>query len=249
MLYTRSTMAEGKPKVLGVIGARAGSKSVPHKNIKPLLGKPLFAWIAEAAKNSKYVTRLIMSTDSPEYARVAREHGVETPFLRPAELSGDKVPDWDYLNHAAVWLAENEGWKPDIILRLPATSPLCLPSHIDACVELLLNDSFADSSRTVVSASKHPYKLWRLGGEYLQPFLSEAFTGHKDAHNMPRQSFPEAYNHVDVIALRWKTLVENRAMAGDKIRFHKIKKEDSIDIDDEIGFMVAEILLKKRLGL
>ena len=83
----------------------------------------------------------------------------------------------------------------------------------------------------------------------MQPFLSEAFTGHKDAHNMPRQSFPEAYNHVDVIALRWKTLVENRAMAGDKIRFHKIKKEDSIDIDDEIGFMVAEILLKKRLGL
>jgi len=106
MLYTRSTMAEGKPKVLGVIGARAGSKSVPHKNIKPLLGKPLFAWIAEAAKNSKYVTRLIMSTDSPEYARVAREHGVETPFLRPAELSGDKVPDWDYLNRIAERLVD-----------------------------------------------------------------------------------------------------------------------------------------------
>lgn len=240
---------EGKPNVLGIIGARSGSKSVPHKNIRPLLGKPLFAWMAEAAKGSQYVSRLIMSTDSDDYARVAREWGVETPFMRPAELSGDKVPDWDYLHHAATWLAENEGWKADIILRLPATSPLCLTEHIDACVELLLNDSAADSSRTVVPAGKHPYKLWRAGGEYLQPFLSEAFTGHKDAHNMPRQSFPEAFSHVDVIALRWKTLVEDRAMAGEKIRFHKIKKENAVDIDNETDFLVAELLLKKRLGL
>lgn len=241
-------MATQAPNVLGIIGARSGSKSVPHKNIRPLLGKPLFAWMAEAAKQSRYVTRLIMSTDSEEYARIARGHGVETPFMRPAELSGDKVPDWDYLHHSAVWLAEQEGWKADIILRLPATSPLCLPEHIDACVELLLNDPLADSSRTVVSAGKHPYKLWRAGGEYLQPFLSEAFTGHKDAHNMPRQSFPEAYSHVDVIALRWKTLVEDRAMAGDKIRFYKIAKENAMDIDTETDFLLAELLLKKRLG-
>lgn len=248
MSYTRDTM-EGKPKVLGVIGARSGSKSIPHKNIKPLLGKPLFAWMAEAAKQSRHVTRLIMSTDSEEYARVAREHGVETPFMRPKELSGDKVPDWDYLHHAATWLHENEHWKADIILRLPPTSPLCLPEHIDACVELLMNDAEADSSRTVVTAGKHPYKLWRESGGYLQPFLSAAFTGHKDAHNMPRQSFPEAYSHVDVIALRWKTLVEDKAMAGDKIRFHTIKKENAMDIDTETDFLLAELLLRKRLEL
>ena len=240
-------MEEGKPKVLGVIGARSGSKSIPHKNIRPLMGKPLFTWIAEAAKDSKYVTRVVMSTDSEQYARLAREHGVETPFLRPAELAADKVADWDFLHHAATWLAENEGWKADIILRLPPTTPLCLPEHIDACVELLLNDPRADSSRTVVTAAKHPYKLWRADGEYLQPFLSAAFTGHKDAHNMPRQAFPQAYSHVDVIALRWKTLVEDRAMAGDKIRYHTINKENAIDIDTETDFLLAEILLKKRL--
>ena len=234
--------------VLGIIGARSGSKSLPHKNIKPLFGKPLFAWIAEAARKSKYVTRLIMSTDSAEYARIANEHDVETPFLRPAELSTDKVPDWDYLHHAATWLHENEDWKADIILRLPPTTPLCLPEHIDGCVELLLNDAEADSSRTVVTAGKHPYKLWRSDGEYLQPFLSEEYTGLKDAHNLPRQSFPEAYSHVDVIALRWKTLVDDKAMAGEKIRFYPIKKENSIDVDTETDFLLAELLLKKRFG-
>jgi len=238
-----------KLNVLGIIGARAGSKSLPHKNIKPLFGKPLFAWIADAAKKSKYVTRLIMSTDSPEYAALAREHGVETPFLRPPELSSDSVPDWDYLHHAATWLHTNEGWKADIILRLPPTTPLCLSEHIDACVELLMNDPEADSSRTVVKAGKHPYKLWRSNGTYLEPFLSEKYTGFKDAHNMPRQSFPEAYSHVDVIALRWKTLVDDKAMAGEKIRFYPIAKENSIDVDTEVDFLLAEILLKRRLGL
>lgn len=233
-------------KILGVIGARSGSKSLPHKNIKPLYGKPLFAWIADAAKKSKYVTRLIMSTDSPEYAKLAREHGVETPFLRPTELSGDQVPDWDYLNHAATWLRDNENWKADIILRLPPTTPLCLPEHIDGCVELLLNDLQADSSRTVVKAGKHPYKLWRSNGTYLEPFLSKEYTGLKDAHNLPRQSFPEAYSHVDVIALRWKTLVDEKGMAGKKIRFYPIKKENAVDIDTEIDFLVAELLLKRR---
>jgi len=232
--------------VLGVIGARSGSKTIPDKNIKPLLGKPLFAWIAEAGKQSKYVNKLIMSTDSEAYAALAREHGVETPFMRPDDLSGDKVPDFDYLYHAATWLAEHENWKADIILRLPPTSPLCTPEHIDSCVELLLNDSSADSSRTVVPATKHPYKLWKTEGDYLVPFLSEEYTGLKDAHNLPRQSYPEAFQHVDVIALRWKILVDEKGMAGAKIRYHRIPKNEAVDIDTDIDFLIAETLLSRR---
>ncbi len=235
-------------KVLGIIGGRSGSKSIPDKNIKLLNEKPLFAWIAEAGKKSKYVSRLIMSTDSSEYAKLANEYGVETPFLRPAELATDSVPDFDYLYHAATWLAEHEGWKADIIVRLPPTNPLCTSDHIDACVELLLNDPTADSSRTIVTASKHPYKLWRTNGDYIEPFLSEEFTGLKDAHNLPRQSFPQAYQHVDVIALRWKTIVEDRAMAGKKVRYHEIPKLEAVDIDTELDFLVAETLLKQKHG-
>ena len=236
-------------KVLGVVGARSGSRSIPHKNIKPLLGKPLLAWIIEAAKRSQYITRVVLSTDSPEYAEIGRKYGAETPFLRPKELAEDHVPDFDYLYHAASWLKENENWQADVILRLPPTTPLCRPEHIDGCVQLLMDDPRADSSRTIVKASKHPYKLWRIAETgYIEPFLSEEFTGLKDAHNLPRQSLPGAYQHVDVIALRWKTLVEDKSMAGGKVRYHEVAKHDAVDIDSDVDFMIAEELLQRRFG-
>lgn len=234
-------------KVLGVVGARSSSKAIPHKNIKPLLGKPLLAWIIEAAKASSLVSRVVISTDSSEYAEIAKTYGAEAPFLRPKELAEDHVPDFDYLYHAATWLRDNEGWQADIILRLPPTTPLCQTESIDACIRLLTDDPRADSSRTVTPASKHPYKLWRATeAGYIEPFLSEEFTGLKDAHNMPRQSFPKAYQHVDVIALRWHTLVRDKSMAGTFVRCHEIPKKEAIDIDSEIDFHVAEYLLKER---
>lgn len=237
-----------KLKVLSIVGARSGSKSVSHKNIRPLFGKLLMAWIIEAAKASKHAGRVILSTDSPEYAEVGRKCGAEIPFLRPKELAQDSTPDFDYLYHAAIWLRDNENWQADIILRLPPTTPLCRPESIDACVELLVNNPEADSARTITPASKHPYKIWRAEGKYLKPFLSEEYTGLKDAHNLPRQSFPPAFSHVDVIALRWNTLVNQKAMAGEKILYHQIPKTEAVDIDTETDFLVAELLLKKRLG-
>lgn len=167
--------------------------------------------------------------------------------MRPKELAEDHVPDFDYLYHAASWLKDNEGWQADIILRLPPTTPLCKTEHIDECINLLLQDPEADSSRTVTASSKHPFKLWRENNGYIEPFLSEEFTGHKDAHNMPRQAFPKAFQHVDVIALRWKTLMEDKSMAGKKVRYHLIPKTDAVDIDSDIDFIVAEELLKRRL--
>ena len=235
-------------KVLGIIGARSGSRSIPNKNVRPINGKPLFAWIAEAAKESKLLSRVIMSTDSGEYAQLARARGVETPFLRPAELSTDSVPDFDYLFHATQWLEQNENWKADIIVRLPPTTPLCTTEHIDGCIQLLIDDPSADSSRTVAPAPKHPYKLWREIAGYIEPFLPEEYTGLKDAHNLPRQSFPKAFQHVDVIALRRKTLMDDKSMAGEKVRYLEIPKDEALDIDTETDFKLAELLLKEKYG-
>lgn len=235
--------------ILGIVGARAGSKSIPNKNIRPLLGKPLLAWIIEAAKKSSYVTRLVLSTDSPEYAEIGRRHGAETLFLRPAELANDSASDIDFLTHAVDWLEKNEQWKADIVLRLPPTTPLCTAASIDACIEKLLGDPETTSSRTITPASKHPYKLWRTDGEHLLPFIPKELTGFAEPSNMPRQSFPAAFSHVDVIAVRYDTLMKECLLTGKKIKFVRLAKTDAVDIDTEADFILAEILLRRRLGL
>ena len=241
--------SQKKPNILGVVGARSGSKSIPHKNIRPLLGKPLLAWIIEAAKKSPYITRLILSTDSEEYAAIGRQYGAETPFLRPLEFANDTASDIDFLTHAVAWLEEHEQWQPDIILRLPPTSPLCTTESINACVEHLLNDQEATSSRTITAASKHPYKLWKIEGDTLLPFVPKEMSGLAEPSATARQFYNiQAYAHVDVIAVRRDTLMQDKLLTGSRVRFHKIDKNDAVDIDTEHDFLLAETLLKKRLG-
>src|SRR3989344_694173 len=111
-------------KFLGVITARGGSKGIPGKNIKPMLGKPLIAYTIEAALASQVFDRLIISTDDPEIARVAKEHGCEAPFMRPPELAEDKTPHLPVMRHAVEWLKDNEGYSPDYAMILQPTSPL-----------------------------------------------------------------------------------------------------------------------------
>lgn len=235
-------------KILGVVGARSGSKSIPHKNIRPLFGKPLLSWIIEAAKRSPYVSRVILSTDSPEYAAIGRRYGAETPFLRPSEFAKDTSTDIDYLTHAVSWLEEHEGWRPDIILRLPPTTPLCRTESINACIKLLLNDPEATASRTIATTPKHPYKLWKTENEYLLPFVPKEITGLKEPSASARQFYNiDAYAHIDVIAVRRDTLMNDGLLTGPRVRYHTINKREAVDIDTENDFLLAEMILKTKL--
>ncbi|MBI2011716.1 acylneuraminate cytidylyltransferase family protein [Candidatus Daviesbacteria bacterium] len=236
------------PKVLGVVGARSGSKSIPYKNIYPLAGKPLMAWIIEAAKNAKFITRLILSTDSEEFAKIGRIYGAETPFLRPLELATDEADDISYLTHAVSYLEKNENWKPDIILRLPATSPFCSSESIDACIQILLDDPKASSARTIKKTPKHPFKQWKIEGDELKPFLPKEITGLKEPSQASRHSFPPAYAHVDVIAVRYNTLMKEGLLTGKRTRFVLLNSEAAIDIDDLNDFLLAEIIIKRKLS-
>lgn len=236
-----------KLNILGVVGARSGSKNIPNKNIRPLLGKPLMAWIIEAAKKSKYITRLVVSTDSRKYAKIAQKYGADAPFIRPKKHATNKANDISYLTHAVSWLEKNEGWKADIILRLPPTSPLCKTESIDACIKLLLDDPNATSSRTITDAPKHPYKLWRIEGDELEPFIDKKLTSFAEPSNVARQLLPPAYAHVDVIAVRYNTLMKDQLLTGKRTRYVLLEKNESIDIDAEIDFLLAEILLKRKL--
>ena len=237
-------------EILGIIPARGGSKSIPGKNIKPLAGKPLIVWTIEEAKKSKHLTRLIVSTDDSEIAAVAREYGAETPFLRPKEISGDLATDVEFLLHALDFLKENEGYEPEIVLRLPPTSPLRTAAHIDQGIEILLAHPEADAARPIVEAPKHPYKMWKVAadGEFLEPFLPASFTRMEEPYNLPRQMLPKAFVHTGAMdVMRTRTIRELRSTAGQKLAYFHMAPEDSVNIDHPVDFEIAEYLMQKRL--
>ena len=165
-------------EVLAIIGARSGSKSVKDKNIALVDGKPLLGRIIETARSSRNVNRVIVSTDSPEYAAVAREYHAETPFLRPAELAGELSPEFEYVRHALQWLEANEGYVPDIAVRCMATVPLQRTEDIEGVIRLLADDPSAESAVVVAEARQHPLKALKVipgpRGDRLVGYFSES---------------------------------------------------------------------------
>ena len=147
-------------EILALIPARSGSKSIKDKNIRMIAGKPMLVYSVEHALSSKLVTRVILSTDSEEYARIGREAGAETPFLRPAEFAADDSLDIDVFEHALEWLKEHEGYEPDIVVHLRPTFPTRDPADIDKMVELLLDHPEADCVRSLAEAKDTPFKMW-----------------------------------------------------------------------------------------
>ncbi|MDO8467211.1 MAG: acylneuraminate cytidylyltransferase family protein [bacterium] len=137
-----------KPKILGIITARGGSKGIPGKNIKSLLGKPLIAYTIDAAKESGVIDRLILSTDDPAIAEVAKQYGCEVPFMRPADISDDKSAHLPVLQHAVKALKEKDGYEPDYVLLLQPTSPARQAFHIKEAAGLM-EKSGADSVLSV----------------------------------------------------------------------------------------------------
>jgi N-acylneuraminate cytidylyltransferase len=235
--------------VLAIIPARGGSKGIPRKNVKPLAGKPLIAWMIEAAKNSKHVTRVIVSTDDQEIADVAREFGAEVPFMRPKEIADDLSTDVEFLTHALETLKETEGYEPDIVLRLPPTSPLTTSDDIDAGIEVMLNDPEADAVRPIIESPKHPYKALRLSHDekYLVPLMPEELTGYPNPHDLPRQLFPKVYIHTGAMdVLRPRTVLEHKSTSGEKLAFFKADPTNYVNIDHPSDFELAEFLMLKR---
>jgi len=232
-------------EVLALIPARGGSKGLPRKNIRPLLGKPLIAYAIEEAAKSRYISRIVVSTDDEEILEVARSYGAEVPFLRPAELAKDNVTDLPVFQHALQYLMDSEEYRPEIVAHLRPTAPMRTHDHIDHGIELLV-ESGADSVRSVCPAPKHPCKMWRFVGKKIVPFLTENICG-KEAYNLPRQQLPPVYiQNGSVDITWWDTIMKKNSMTGEIIVGMLMEEEDSVNIDSEIDLMLAEILLRKR---
>ncbi|MBI3739412.1 MAG: acylneuraminate cytidylyltransferase family protein, partial [Chloroflexi bacterium] len=220
-------------EVLVIIPARGGSKGIPRKNIRNFAGYPLIAWSIAAAKQSKSVTRVIVSTDDEEIAAVAREWGAETPFMRPAELAQDKTLDLPVFEHALKWLEEIEGYKPKVVVQLRPTSPIRPRGLVDDAIKILLDHKDADCVRGVVPAAQNPFKMWRFKGEGqpLEPLLK--VKGIAEPYNAPRQILPPVYwqtGHID--AIRLKTIMRKHSLTGDVVYPLVIDPRYTVDIDN-----------------
>jgi CMP-N-acetylneuraminic acid synthetase len=232
-------------EVLGIIPARGGSKSIPRKNIRAFAGYPLITYSIAAGLAAQTITRLILSTDDEEIAAIARRYGAETPFLRPAEISGDNIADLPVFQHALEWLGENEGYTPEMIVQLRPTSPLRRVWHIDQAVERLLEHPEADSVRTVCVPFQNPFKMWQINPDGLmQPLIR---TEYREAYNMPRQLLPDVYWQTGYVDAAWSdTILEKQSMTGDNILPLVIPVSDWIDIDSPDDWRRAERLLESE---
>lgn len=231
------------PNVLGLIPARGGSKSISRKNVVPILGKPLIAYTIEAAQASQRLTRMVVSTDNAEIAKVAKEWGAEVPFLRPKELARDDTPALPVIQHALRYLETMEGWRADVVVYLQPTSPLRRGDHIDAAVDLLISKA-ADSVVSVVPVPHqfNPVSVMRLEGDYLVPFLPEA------AHLLRRQDKPVVYarNGPAVLACTYETVMHHNRLYGERTLPFVMTQEESLDVDTAFDLALVEWFLTRR---
>lgn len=232
-------------EILAIIPARGGSKSIPRKNIRSFAGYPLIAYSIAAGLAAETVTRVIVSTDDDEIAQVAREFGADTPFLRPADISQDNTPDLPVFVHAMEWLAENEDYRPEIVVQLRPTSPFRRTSHIDQAVYQLIEQPGADSIRTICVPFQNPFKMWQIGQDgFMHPLLQ---TQYKEPYNMPRQALPDVYWQTGYVDAAWSdTILSKHSMTGDRILPLVIDPSEWIDIDTPDDWRRAERLLENR---
>jgi CMP-N,N'-diacetyllegionaminic acid synthase len=232
-------------KIIALIPARSGSKSVPRKNIRKLCGKPLLSYTIQTALESVLIDRVIVTTDTKEIADIAKKYGAEVPFLRPKEISGDYALDIEFHQHAIDWLQENENYTPDLIVNLRPTNPIRSPITVDKAIQTLIDNFDMDSLRSVRISEFSPFKMWTIPRSgILEPIASEV--EFHEPYNTPRQLLPTCYwqdGYVDVT--KYTTIVEKMSTTGRNIIPFLIE-EESIDIDYEESIQQVENILSGK---
>jgi CMP-N,N'-diacetyllegionaminic acid synthase len=218
-------------QILCIIPARSGSKGIKNKNIMDFNGKPLLAWSIEQAQKCNYKMKIIVSTDSQEYADIAIKYGAEVPFLRPSEISRDLATDFEFINHCVNWLKTNENYTCDIILQLRPTSPTRNVEDINKALKLFIkNKEKFDSLRSVIPFEKSPFKMYSLNDNKLIPLFNEV-NGIKEPYNQPRQILPQCYLHNGYIDILNTTILSENTISGKNILPFIMDDNNNLDID------------------
>ena len=223
-------------KLIVIIPARGGSKSLPKKNILPLKGRPLLCHSVDYSLKSKLVTTTIVSTDSQEIADIAKNCGASVPFIRPDEFAQDDTRDYPVIRHALDFF-EARGQIFDLYILLRPTSPMRPSGLIEKVVEILKDNTNATSVRSMTRIKEHPYRAWR---QHDDGSVSGFIDNEIEPYNIPRQELPNLYFQTgDIEAIRRETII-NGSVSGDCVFPLIIKHDEMIDIDNESDFNRAE---------
>jgi N-acylneuraminate cytidylyltransferase len=234
---------------VALIPARAGSKRVPNKNIRLLDGHPLLAYSICAALDSGVFRRVIVSTESPEIAELAKRYGAEVPFLRPAEFAGDKSPDIEWIRHLLGELAAR-GEGADCFSILRPTSPFRRPDTIQRAWKSFIADGKADSLRAVEKCTEHPAKMWILEGPRMRPVMPNPDSSGTPWHSTPYQALPPIYvQNASLEIARCEAPLLKGTIAGDAIMPFVSEGLEGFDINNPADWIVAEHHIKENPGL
>lgn len=231
------------PAIVALIPARAGSKRVPGKNIRPLAGHPLIAYTIAAARQSGIFDRVVVSTDDETTAAIARHYGAEVPFLRPAEFATDTSPDIEWLRYT-LRRFRDEGYTPAAFALLRPTSPFRPAAVIDQAWRLFQGEAGADSLRAVEPCAQHPAKMWVVRGRRMLPLLP--FGSEKAPwHSMQYASLPRIYVQNASLEIAWcRVVLEGDSIAGETVVPFISEGYDGFDINGPLEWQLAEQLVR-----
>ena len=240
-------MPENRPSIVGLIPARAGSKRVSDKNIRPLADHPVIAYTIAAALQSEIFAAVIVSTDSPQYAEIARHYGAEVPFLRPAEFAGDLSPDIEWVEYTLRRLRD-EGRSYDCLSILRPTSPFRLPETIRRAWREFLAEEGVDSLRAVEKCREHPGKMWVVRERRMLPLLPLG-PAEQPWHSSQYQSLPEVYvQNASLEIARSRVVFEGRTIAGTVLMPFFTQGYEGFDVNNAYDWDLAEHLVREGMA-
>ncbi|WP_213272815.1 acylneuraminate cytidylyltransferase family protein [Hyphomonas sp.] len=232
------------PECIALIPARAGSKRVAHKNIAPLAGHPLIAYTICAALDSGVFSRVVVSTDSEEYAAIARYYGAEVPFLRPAEISGDKSPDIEWILHALNHLRNPQEEVFECFALLRPTSPCRKPETIRRAWSQFIQQTGVDSLRAVELCAQHPGKMWIVRGDRMHPLMPMT---HEDAtpyHSSQYAALPKVYVQNASLEIAWsRVALEGGTISGEVLTPFLTYTDEGLDVNSQHDWRMLEAMV------
>jgi len=228
-------------KFSAIIPARSGSKSIKDKNLALLGGYPLIAYSIALAKTTEGVNRVIVSTDSPDYAKIAEKYGAEVPFLRPKVLSQDTSTDFDFMSHAVNWFDDNTNDSPEFWIHLRPTTPLREPHFVKAAMSLIAKRQDATALRSGHLSPESPFKWLRKNRDGFLTSLNGEDTN-LDKYNGPRQEFPDVLipnGYVDIV--RSSFVRDRKLLHGNKVLAFETPFCNELDAYEELSLLEFQL--------